>query len=82
MNKLLYKIPEIPVFQLDSLKGIRRILFYVYLISFKRVFWTKDFISRNRYEFSFSYGGAVWKLVQICKKHVPLFFLQFSDEVR
>ena len=31
MNKLLYKIPEIPVFQLDSLKGIRRIVFCVYL---------------------------------------------------
>ena len=59
MNKLLYKNPRISVFQLDSLKGIRRIVFCVYLISFKHVFCTRDFISRNRYEFSFSYGEAV-----------------------
>lgn len=32
------KNPEISVFQLDSLKGIRRIVFCVYLISFKHVF--------------------------------------------
>ena len=38
MIKLKFENPEISDFQLDSLKGSRRILFYVYLISFKRGF--------------------------------------------